>query len=387
MKLCIASDVLLAALDQVAGAAVRGESTLPVVASVLLVVDPALGTGRVSCTDLGVELTATFSVDPDSEAGAVLLRVDRLQKILKKLLKGQVVTIERPEPAEAGHLTLTTGRSRYKLFSLHPDDYPAPRPDEKWIATTKIPAGRLRALLDRVAYAQADQDIRYQLVGTMLAVTLAGVTAAATDGHRLVMARARDDSGQQWQGGGSGIIPRRAAGLLAKLCEEGSEAPVTVRISEPHIAVDLGGVQFRTATISGAFPNTSAITDKFKPVASYQVKRTDLLQALDRLRALALKTGAVRMEVEGGVLSVVHTNAEAEEGVEEVPIDAVLAPPPIAFNLEFLRQAVLAVAGTELAIVLEDTDKVAELGGDMEGDDVVEGGGVSARHFLMPVRT
>ena len=119
-------------------------------------------------------------------------------------------------------MVLRSGRSRFTLACLPPEDYPVMSAGElphRFVLTT----ADLRTLIDRTRFAISTEETRYYLNGIYLHATKSNeapvVRAVATDGHRLARFEMTAPEGAAGMPGI--IVPRKTVLELRKLVDEG----------------------------------------------------------------------------------------------------------------------------------------------------------------------
>src|SRR5690606_4125794 len=91
-------------------------------------------------------------------------------------------------------VTVQAGRSRFTLSSLPANDFPSVDEVEATERVTVSEAG-LKELIERTAFAMAQQDVRYYLNGLLFDLCEQSLRCVATDGHRLALCEAPLDAG------------------------------------------------------------------------------------------------------------------------------------------------------------------------------------------------
>src|SRR5690606_3613216 len=97
--------------------------------------------------------------------------------IAKRMPAGAEITLA----LDGGTLTVSSGRSRFKLATLPASDFPE-------LSQPAYPVGvsiDLAALVAPVVFAMSDEATRYYLNGVFLHTSEGRLRAVATDGHRL----------------------------------------------------------------------------------------------------------------------------------------------------------------------------------------------------------
>jgi DNA polymerase III subunit beta len=173
--------------------------------------------------------------------------------IVRKLPDG--AQLELVQGPDEGRLSVMSGRSRFMLQALPPQDFPDLTAGEL-THRFEIPAKELKALIDihplrRVHRGDALLPQRH-LPARRRARSRAVLRAVATDGHRLAQAQVECPEGAAGMPGV--IIPRKAVLELVKLVED-AEAMVEVALSTAKIRFALDGVVLTSKLIDGTFPD------------------------------------------------------------------------------------------------------------------------------------
>ena len=323
----IARDALLRPLQAVSGIVER-RHTLPILANVLL--EQKDGKLHVTATDLEMQITAVSDMDgKDGQATTVGAR--KLQDLLRALPDDTTLNVE----ASGSKLTVRSGRSRFNLQTLPAADYPRMGVATDRLQTLTLPQRDLRALLRSVAFAMAQQDIRYYLNGMLLVVDQATLQAVATDGHRLSWASLAVEGAYQRQ---EVILPRKTVLELGKLLGDVDD-PVTIDILATQVRFRFSNVELVSKVVDGKFPDYNRVipTGHTKRI---QLGRPDLLAALQRAAILSNeKFRGVRIVLAAETLKIICTNSEQEEAEEELEVAYKGDPLDIGFNITYLLDA------------------------------------------------
>jgi DNA polymerase III subunit beta len=365
MRFSLQREVLLKPLQQVANVVERRQ-TLPVLANLLVVVED----GRVSLTgtDLEVEMVARASVE-DAQPGEVTIPARKLFDIIRALPDGSRVSVAQ----NGDRVTVSAGRSRFTLATLPANEFPSVD-DVETVERVRIPESTLKELIERTAFAMAQQDVRFYLNGLLFDLREDSLRCVATDGHRLAMCEVALPNAAQTRK--QIILPRKGVLELQRLLEGGSDE-VELEIGRTHVRVRRADVTFTSKLIDGRFPDYEAVIPigADKQVA---VDRDLLRAALQRAAILSNeKFRGVKLDVSPGLLRIVAHNPEQEEAIEEVEADTVIDGLSIGFNVTYLQEALAALRGEQVALMLRDSNSsvlVRELAND------------ACRHVVMPLR-
>ena len=364
MRFSLQREALLKPLAQVVNVVERRQ-TLPVLANLLLQVDD----GRISLTgtDLEVEMVARADAQ-DTEAGETTIPARKFFDIVRALPDGSKITI-----TQAGDkITVQAGRSRFSLASLPANDFPS---IDEVDATehVQVPESSLKELIDRTAFAMAQQDVRYYLNGLLFDLRDNSLRCVATDGHRLALCEAPlEEGGQKRQI----IVPRKGVQELQRLLE-GGDRVLDLELGRSHIRVKRDDVTFTSKLIDGRFPDYEAVI----PIgADKQVKvdREALRAALQRAAILSNeKYRGVRVEVSPGQMRIQTNNPEQEEAQEDVEAETKVDGLAIGFNVTYLLEALSALRDEQVILSMRDANSSAL---------VQEAGNDRSRHVVMPLR-
>ena len=247
MQFGIQREVLLKPLQQVIGVVERRQ-TLPVLSNLLVSAhdDRVTFTG----TDLEVEMQANVEAS-GAQPGEITVPARKLFDICRALPDGSKVQFK----LAGDRATVSSGRSRFTLATLPASEFPV-IDNIELIEKVSLPEASLKELMDRTAFAMANQDVRYYLNGLLLDLREQSLRCVATDGHRLAMAEA------ELSGGGSAqrqiIIPRKGVLELQGLFESG-DGKVELEFGKNHLRVRRNEVVFTSKLIDGRFPDYEAV--------------------------------------------------------------------------------------------------------------------------------
>lgn len=329
MNFVITKETLLAALQTIIGVVERNPSR-PILVNLLLEnSDEGL---RLTAQDEEMQLTTTIAGD-FGESGSTTLPARKLFDAIQ--------SFEEPE-AELScsfaeeQVTIVSGRTRFVLATLPVDEFPEFELDEGDTAIV-IQQGLLKALLEKTAFAMAQQDIRYYLNGLLLEAQPDRLRAVATDGHRL--AWAETELALPVKEVKQLIIPRKGALELSKLLMD-SDAEAAIRMTENNVRVDLGQHVFVSKLIDGRFPDYARVVPEQgeTPVVA---ERAKLLRALGTAKAVLSteKSSGVRVSLSKDTLRA-QGRDDPNEGEKSIDVEYAGDEMELGFNVLYLSEAV-----------------------------------------------
>jgi DNA polymerase-3 subunit beta len=359
MRFSLQREVFLKPLAQVVNVVERRQ-TLPVLANLLVQVKG--GQLSLTGTDLEVEMVARQAVD-DAQDGETTIPARKLFEIVRALPDGSKITVSQT----GDKVTIQAGRSRFTLASLPANDFPSVDEVEA-TERVKVPEAALKELIERTAFAMAQQDVRYYLNGLLFDLRDQTLRCVATDGHRLALCEAPLESGANAKR--QIIVPRKGVTELQRLLE-GGDRELELEVGRSHIRVKRDDVTFTSKLIDGRFPDYEAVI----PIGA---DREVLRAALQRAAILSNeKYRGVRVEVSPGQLKISAHNPEQEEAQEEVEADTKVDALAIGFNVNYLLDALSALRDEHVVLQLRDANSSAL---------VREAGSEKCRHVVMPLR-
>jgi DNA polymerase-3 subunit beta len=335
MRFSLQREVFLKPLAQVVNVVERRQ-TLPVLANLLVQVKD--GQLSLTGTDLEVEMVSRVLVD-DAQDGETTIPARKLFEIVRALPDGSKVTISQ----SAEKITVQAGRSRFTLASLPANDFPSIDEVEA-TERVRVPEAALKELIERTAFAMAQQDVRYYLNGLLFDLRETSLRCVATDGHRLALCESPLENGAQTKR--QIIVPRKGVQELQRLLE-GGDRELELEMGRGHLRVK-------------------------------RIDREVLRASLQRAAILSNeKYRGVRLEVSPGQLKISAHNPEQEEAQEEVEADTKVDDLAVGFNVNYLLDALSALKDEHVVIALRDANSSAL---------VREAANDRCRHVVMPLR-
>src|SRR3982750_4393902 len=241
MRFSLQREAFLKPLAQVVNVVERRQ-TLPVLANLLVQVRD--GQLSLTGTDLEVEMVARHAVE-DAQNGETTIPARKLFEIVRALPDGAKVLV-----SQAGDkATVQAGRSRFTLATLPANDFPAIE-DLELVERVRVPEAALKELIERTAFAMAQQDVRYYLNGLLLDLKESSLRCVATDGHRLALCEAALPAPVQTRK--QIILPRKGVLELQRLLE-GGDREVELEVGRNHLRMRREDVTFPPKRIDARF--------------------------------------------------------------------------------------------------------------------------------------
>ena len=369
MEIGVKREDLLHGLYLVQGVVER-RTPQPVLAHVLIESDgDQVG---MSATDMEVGVRCRVAAKV-KKGGAVTANARKLYEIAREVTADEVTL----KASTAGWVELHAGRSKFKVVSLDPKDFPALPlgPGASAGTTIKIAAGTLREMIDKTLFAVSNDETRFNLSGVYLESGDGLLRMVATDGHRLAMIERTMKAAKLPKGV---IMPRKGLVEVRKLLEEAEEAELALVIAEKDVRVQTPDVAFFMRLVEGDFPDYKQVIPG-STRSKVRMNREDFLGALRRIALLASeRSHGVKLGVQKGTLEIAASNPELGEASEDIEISYTGEPMSVGFNARYLLD-VLGVHAAGDMMELGLTDEV--------GPGVLTGSqDATFTYVLMPMR-
>jgi DNA polymerase-3 subunit beta len=365
MKFSAIRETILKPLQLVSGV-VEKRQTLPILSNIMLELnqDGLL----LTATDLEMEVKTLINVD-QAMPGRITVPVRKFLDTCKTLPDAAVVKFELTD----SKAVLKSGKTRFTLTTMDAEEFPIIDANNEKFSFT-ISEAELKGLIDKTHFAMAMQDVRFYLNGMLLEISHEGITAVATDGHRLALARVKSnipvsDTVQA-------ILPRKGVLELARLLE-GDNREITVSIGDNFMRAEMPGISFTTKLIDGKYPGYDAVIPKNGDMILTSDKES-IKQCLVRTSILSNeKYRGIRLEIADNLLKATANNPEQEEAVDEISVDYNGDNLTIGFNVNYLLDAIGAIPTEQIKATFTDSNGSVLLQ-PTTGDD--------ALYVVMPMR-
>lgn len=364
MKFSISRDALIKPLNLVAGVVERRQ-TLPILSNVLLSLE-----GKqlsLTGTDLEVELVGRVELASSGVDGEVTVPARKLVDICKTLPDGSEIEFT----VEAGKATVKAGRSRFTLSTLPASEFPSVE-EAQGELSLQLPQALVKRLIERTAFAMAQQDVRYYLNGMLLEIKSGRLRMVATDGHRLALCTAPEavDAGDA-----AVIIPRKGVLELSRLLD--GDENVRLVIGSNHVRASNEQYTFTSKLVDGKFPEYERVLPK-SPDKAVIGDRLELKQAFTRTAILSNeKYRGVRLKLSNDALEITANNPEQEQAEEIVTVEYQGDNLEVGFNVSYLLDVLSVLDGNKVRLSLADSASSALLEEAESGDSL---------YVVMPMR-
>ncbi len=332
------------------GGVVERRQTLPILGNLLL--NASEESLSITATDLEVEVRSKVNAVIDG-SGDITVPARKFIDICRALPDSSDIGIK----IENQKAIVKAGRSRFTLSTLPASDYPL-MDSSAGDNSVEIAQGILKDILEKTSFAMGHQDVRYYLNGLFFRIRGGGVTAVATDGHRMAMIDRSMDFDVEKDI--DVILPRKTVLELSRLLDTG-DSLARLDLCEKTLRAYVGDTVLTSKLVDGRYPDYKRVIPKMVDKMAL-VDRESFRQSLMRTSILSNeKFKGVRLNFEDGKLSLQAHNPEQEVAEEEMEIDYEYAPTEIGFNVGYLLDILNVLDDSEVEVAFSDSGSSALL--------------------------
>ena len=348
--------------------AVPTRSTLPILGCVLIESSEKNTTLR--STDLEITIQVEISVSLE-EPGSTSVPLKTLLDITNELPETRItIGVDDKNKVE-----IKTDNGEYDLMAKPSDEFPA-APEIANAQKVDVPGAMLKNIINSTSFAVSRDELKPALTGVLFRIHNSGITAVATDGHRLVKYSRSDFNPKGFTG--DMIIPRK---FLSFMSTQLTEEKVELLIGENHVTAKMGNDMVITRIIDERFPDYESVIPKDNH-KTLKIKKEDLLGAIKRVSIFSNKsTHQVALNLESSLCKITTEDPEksskAQEGVSaEYDGD----PLTIGYNAEYLKDVVTHVSSDNIVANFNTAISAALFNSDDNQENVEN------LMLLMPIR-
>lgn len=326
MESILEKEDLLRCLYLVQGV-VEKRSTLPILSHVLI--ESGEGVVSLGATDLEIGIRQQCKATV-KKSGAITTDARKLYEIVRELPPNEVAL----RSTGSGWVEVSSGRSRFRMASLDPKEFPAivppptqsDREEKRHPVSISLPSQTLKEMIEKTLFAASPDEARPNLSGVYLEARPTGkgqpngrIRMVASDGHRLSLIERETASATPptWP---NAILPRKGLIEARKLLEKGEDnIQLAIHGSTANLTKDSTELSMRL--VEGDFPDYQQVIPTERK-HSISFSREDLLSALRRLLVLTTeRSRGVKLQIEKEKMEISVNTPDLGEGVEEIAVE------------------------------------------------------------------
>ena len=249
---------------------------------------------------------------------------------------------------------LSHADSEYRMVSLEAEDFPEP-PDFGGDGELNLPIGVLRDAVDSVSFAVSKDSHRQVLTGVLFLYNGTKLTLVATDTHRLAVRFIEQD------GIGSNlnaVVPEKALKSIKGLPLP-DDTVVSILFGNGRLGVSAGGAKVVSQLLAGTYPNWERVVPS-ESTRSWTVEKDQLSDKVKRTMILARDNASrVRFKGDGDQILIAARSEEKGEAKEELTMVPRNGDVEIAFNGDYVQEAIGAIAGAGVRVEMTESSRPA----------------------------
>ena len=358
MEFSVGKEDLLQCLYLVQGVVER-RSSLPLLSHVLIESNPTgenEGVISLGATDLEIGIRQQCQAEVKA-SGSMTADARKLYEIIRELPSGPI----RLRSGGNGWVDVTSGKSRFKIASLDPKEFPTitGQKEKKEESSSSdqfisLPGPTLREMIEKTLFATSPDETRLNLSGVYLETQKEGkVRMVASDGHRLSLIE-RDVDTPSLPDWPSVILPKKGLVETRKLLEK-SEGTIDVSVNDSVVNLKKETTELFMRLIEGDFPDYQQVVPK-EHTHRIEFPRDELLSALRRILILTTeRSRGIKLQFEKDKIEVSVNTPDLGEGTEEIAASYAGDGLSIGFNGRYLTEALNVMdEGDSVVLFLKD---------------------------------
>jgi DNA polymerase-3 subunit beta len=357
MKFIVSASALLKQLQQINGV-INANTVLPILEDFLFEIE------KNRLTVVATDLETVMKIHMDIEAkdsGKVCIPAKILMDSLKNLPEQPLTfNIDKNFGIE-----ITSDNGKYKVMGENPDNFPK-EPSADTTTSFSMTSSALLTAINKTLFAVSNDDLRPAMTGVFFELDKKGLTAVATDAHRLVKYRRTDVSCPKAD---NFIVPRKPLNLLKSALPD-NEDELKISYNSNHLFVDHGSTQMVCRLIDARFPDYKVVIPNDNPY-KMNVSRSDFQSALRRVSIFSNKsTNQVALNISGSELQLTAQDVDFSfEGNERMKCQYDGEDMQIAFNARFLIEMLSATDSDEVRMELSTPTKAGIIKPQEQGEN------------------
>jgi DNA polymerase-3 subunit beta len=341
MKFSIEKSQLLQSLQHI-NKAIPTRSTLPVLSCALF--DLKDNKLTIRTTNLEVYISVVIEVE-DTASGKIAIPMNTLLDITSAMPEEFL----HFEISDIGKVNIQSTCGRYTIMGQPADEFPS-EPTVTDGNSLVVPSNQLLDIINSTVYATSRDEMKPVLQGVLFNMDSEGLTAVATDGHRLVRLKKFDLKTGSFNG--SVIVPVKFLSLLKPFLD--NEDSLNIKVGENHIQVEKENVKISSRIIKDRYPDYESVIPKDNDL-KLLINKDDLASSVKRVSIFSNKsTKQIALSLDTNKLTVSTEDPEnITTGRETVDCEYSGEPMIIGYNALYLGEVLKNQKTETLNIMLK----------------------------------
>jgi len=341
MKFSVEKTTLLQSLQHV-NKAIPTRSTLPILSCALFEINKEQLLIR--ATNLEVYISVKIDVE-DIEVGRVAIPLNTLLDITNAMPEEYL----HFEISDIGKVNIKSTCGKYTIMGHPPDEFPSEPTEEKGNSLV-VPSAEFNNIIESTIYATSKDELKPVLQGVLINMDSSGLTAVATDGHRLVRLKKIELKAGSFEG--SVVVPVKFLSLLKPFLKK--DESLSLQIGENHIMVNLNGVRVSSRIIKDRYPDYESVIPKDND-SELTINKKDLEGSVKRVSIFSNKsTKQIALSLGSNTITISTEDPEnITTGKESIDCLYSGEPMVIGYNSQYLGDVLKNQNSEEIKILFK----------------------------------
>ena len=320
------------------------KSTIPILSH--FKVDAGADGLAITASDMDREVTIRCAADVQ-EPGCEAIDGRMFRDIVARLHQDGEVVLQ----SEPGKVKLSSGRSKFNVPTLPPEDFPSlGEPDGA--AEYTLTGGGFQKAANRVLFAAATDSVtKAYLCSVYVHPEDNSWVCVAADGPQL--ARVSFPGPAHGQSLTPFLLPPRTATLAGKLFPNGED--LSMRINERLLVLSGASAKITSKLIDGKYPDYQRVIPKTN-LQTVRIDRQDLAASIARVAVAGGELG-VRLDYDGETLRLSSRKGMGADGADEMSLLSPGAPFEFKVDPQIAASVLAMFEEDELSLDIEKTKK------------------------------
>ena len=250
-------------------------TTLPILSTAFFNIKKNILT--IKTTDLEQTITSETKIEEEKE-GSVCIPMGKLHEIVSAMPNDTIKFLIN----EDFLVELSNKQGSYKITGRSPEEFPEDSSTE--IADKiKLKGEILYNIIEATAYATSKDDLKPALSGVYFNFKKDGITAVATDGHRLVKNTVKEKTKTDQ----SLIIPVKFLNIIKNIINK--KETISIDIKENSLSTTQKNITIETRVIKETYPDFNSVIPENNTMCA-KVKTQSLISCLKRVSIFSNRT-------------------------------------------------------------------------------------------------
>jgi DNA polymerase-3 subunit beta len=347
MEFTIDREILLEGIQKTLGIVER-QNAMPILQNLLIRTMEGNAGIEILATDREIGIRTNYDASV-IKSGGLTFPARKLNEIVRELQGDSVHLVTKGNSAAV----LTSNKAVCRLNGLAAADFPEILNQDGYESFIMAPV-LLQDMLRKVAHAVSRDEARKNISGVFMQKIVSNgklsIRMAATDGHRLAIARADRDEPEMPIPEKGVIIPRKGVAEIRKLSEK-TEDDVRIGFVPGALIAETGRATLRVSLIDAAYPDIDRVIpdETAEGILQITVLRDALLHSLRRMAVYDL--GCV-LDIHGGAIHLEAQDPEIGEIKDEIEAENLNCEVArvVKFNVGYLIDAIDAVSDEKVVL-------------------------------------